>query len=263
MNSSPSSRPSWQLPTGVTRGSLDYIESAAIADGYDEDLAFGSDFQFDEETIANFIPPEGLVADLGCGTARALIPLVRRGNRGLAVDLSPEMLRIVAEKAKQEQLDIACVEANLCELDMIADQSVDHAICMFSTLGMIKGADNRRTFLDHTYRMLKPGGRFVVHVHNFWFNLFEPNGAYWLASHLVKSRMTKGMERGDKYYRYRGIPNFFLHVFSKGEFARALKQSGFKVVRQIPLRMDRQAELSNAWLFGGWRASGWIALCEK
>lgn len=257
------SQPSWQLPPGVTRGSLDYIESPAIADGYDEDLAFGSDFQFDEETLAQFIPSHGLVADLGCGTARALVPLVRRGNRGLAVDLSAEMLRIVAEKAHNEQLDIECLQANLVELDAIKDASVDHAICMFSTLGMIKGASYRRKFLDHVHRMLKPGGRFVVHVHNFWFNYFEPNGAYWLASHLLKARFTPGMERGDKYYRYRGIPNFFLHVFSRGEFAQALKHSGFKIHRLVPLRMDRQGELPHAWLLGGWRASGWIALCEK
>lgn len=261
--SSSSSKPSWQLPTGVTRGSLDYIESAAIADGYDEDIAFGSNFQFDEEVVANFIPPTGQVADLGCGTARALLPLVRRGNTGLAVDLSDEMLRIVAEKAKQENLPVECLKANLVELDAIADQSVDHSICMFSTLGMIKGADNRRRFLDHAYRMLKPGGRFVVHVHNFWFNFFEPDGAFWLASHLVKSRFTKGMERGDKYYRYRGIPNFFLHVFSRNEFSNALSQSGFKVTQLVPLRMDRQGELPRPWLLGGLRASGWIALCEK
>ena len=258
-----SSKPVWQLPPGVTRGSLDYIESPAIADGYDEDLAFGSDFQFDEATIANFVPSTGLVADLGCGTARALIPLVRRGNRGLAVDLSSEMLRIVAEKARDEKLDIECIQANLVELDAIQDASVDHAICMFSTLGMIKGAENRKKFLDHVHRMLKPGGKFVVHVHNFWFNFFEPSGAYWLASHMIKAKLTKGMERGDKYYRYRGIPNFFLHVFSRGEFKHALKQSGFQIERLVPLRMDRQGELSSAWMLGGWRASGWIALCAK
>ncbi|PQO35802.1 class I SAM-dependent methyltransferase [Blastopirellula marina] len=261
--SSSSSKPSWQLPTGVTRGSLDYIESAAIADGYDEDIAFGSDFQFDEQVVADFIPAIGLVADLGCGTARALIPLVRRGNQGLAVDLSEEMLRIVAEKAQQEGLDIQCLQANLVELEAIADQSIDHAICMFSTLGMIKGAAYRKQFLDHVHRILKPGGKFVVHVHNFWFNFFEPDGAIWLATHLVRAKFTRGMERGDKYYRYRGIPNFFLHVFSRSEFSNALKSSNFNVSRLVPLRMDRQAELSHPWFFGKWRASGWIALCEK
>lgn len=258
-----SSKPAWQLPPGVTRGSLDYIESPSIADGYDEDLAFGAEFQFDEQTVQQFVPETGLVADLGCGTGRALLPLIRRGNRGLAVDLSPEMLRIVAEKAERESLAIECLQANLVELDAIGDASVDHAICMFSTLGMIKGADHRQRFLDHAWRILKPGGRFVVHVHNFWFNFFEPGGAWWIAQHLVRAAVTPGLERGDKYYQYRGIPNFFLHVFSRGEFASTLRQSGFQVQRLVPLRMDRQAELPHAWWLGGVRASGWIALCEK
>ncbi len=257
------SKPTWQLPRGVTRGSLDYIESPAIADGYDEDLAFGSDWQFDEEVIQQFIPPTGLVADLGCGTGRALLPLVRRGNRGLAVDLSAEMLRIVREKADAEQLQLDTLQANLVELDPIASQSVDHALCMFSTLGMIKGAAHRKTFLDHAWRILKPGGRLVVHVHNFWFNLLEPDGAWWIARHLVRSRLTRDMERGDKYYHYRGIPNFFLHVFSRREFRQALKASQFHIREMIPLRTDRQARLPCPWLLGRMRASGWIALCEK
>lgn len=261
--SPPPSKPAWQLPPGVTRGSLDYIESPEIAEGYDQDLADGVDLQFDEETIQQYLPVTGLVADLGCGTGRALLPLVRRGNRGLAVDLSPEMLRIVAEKAQRENLTLDYLQTNLVELDAIGDASVDHAICMFSTLGMIKGAAYRQEFLDHVWRILKPGGRFVVHVHNFWFNLFEPDGAWWIAQHLVRARFTRGMERGDKYYQYRGIPNFFLHVFSRREFARTLRQSGFQIERMIPLRMDRQGELPHAWWLGGVRASGWIALCEK
>ena len=63
----------------------------------------------------------GLVADLGCGTGRALVPLVRTGHRGLAVDLSEHMLRVVQEKADDEGLPIDCVRANLVELDAIAD----------------------------------------------------------------------------------------------------------------------------------------------
>jgi len=260
---SPPSRPSWQLPSGVTRGTMDYVESPAIADDYDEFFAFCDLFQFDEQVIAESIPPTGLVADLGCGTGRALVPLVRRGNRGLAVDLSAEMLRVVREKAEVENLEIEILQANLVELDAIASQSVDHAICMFSTLGMIKGAENRRKFLEHTHRILKPGGIFVLHVHNFWFNLWEPAGPWWVAKHLVQSRLTPEMERGDKYYRYRGIPNFFLHVFSRKEFSAALRQAGFHIQRQIPLAMNRQEQLPASWLFGGLRASGWIAVCEK
>ena len=54
------------------------------------------------------------------------------------------MLRIVAEKARLENLDIQGVQANLVELDCIADQSADYVICLFSTLGMIRGREYRQ-----------------------------------------------------------------------------------------------------------------------
>ncbi|WP_146431843.1 class I SAM-dependent methyltransferase [Blastopirellula retiformator] len=256
------SQPRWQLPSGVTRGTMDYVESPAIADDYDEYFAFSDLFQFDEAVVAESIPPTGLVADLGCGTARALVPLVRRGNRGLAVDLSAEMLRVVAEKAKLDDLDITCVQANLVDLSAIETNSVDHAICLFSTLGMIHGAENRAAFLTHVKRILKPGGKFVVHVHNFWFNLFEPSGFSWVMLHLFRSYVRKWHERGDKYYHYRNIPNFFLHVFSRGELLRALKAPGLEIDRVVPLAMNRQNRLRASWLFGGLRASGWIVVCS-
>ena len=119
------------------------MHSQSVADDYDDYFAFNSLFEFDEQVLAEFLQPKGLVADLGCGTGRALVPLVRKGHSGLAIDLSENMLRIVQEKADLDGLPIECVQANLVELDAIAEHSVDHAICMFSTLGMIRGRANR------------------------------------------------------------------------------------------------------------------------
>jgi len=256
-------KPTWQLPPGVSRGSLDYIESPQIADGYDDDLGLGFEQQFDEEVLLQAIPEKGLVADLGCGTARALIPLVRRGNQGLAVDLSSEMLRIVQQKATEEDLTIECLQANLVELDTISSGSIDHAICMFSTLGMIRGSDNRKTFLDHCFRILKPGATFVVHVHNFWANLYGPNGLIWIVNHFFQCWTSNEIKPGDKYYPYRGIPNFYLHVYWQSEFESELKNSQFQVRRMIPLRTDRQGQLAWPRLLSSLRAGGWIAICEK
>ena len=107
------------------------------ADDYDDYFAFNSLFEHDEQVLARHLRPPGLVADLGCGTGRALVPLVKAGHRGLAIDLSEPMLKVVQEKADLDELPIDCLQANLVELDALADHSVDHAICMFSTLGMI------------------------------------------------------------------------------------------------------------------------------
>ena len=154
--------PEWKLPPGVARGTWDYANSTLVAEDYDDYHALNPLFEFEESILAEEFNPPGVVADFGCGTGRALVPLVRRGCRGIAVDLSEKMLAIVREKAGLEGLAIECVQANLVELDALASESADYGMCLFSTLGMIRGRKNRAAALAHMRRVLRPGGRVIV-----------------------------------------------------------------------------------------------------
>ena len=69
-------RPTWQLPPGVSRGLWDYVHTPHIADDYDDYFAFNSLFETDGAVLNRHFDRPGLVADLGCGTGRALVPLV-------------------------------------------------------------------------------------------------------------------------------------------------------------------------------------------
>ncbi len=260
---SPGPRPDWQLPTGVSRGLSDYIDSDHIADDYDEFFALTSLFEFDEAVLARHFTPPGLVVDLGCGTGRALIPLVRKGFRGLGVDLSTAMLRIVQEKADIDSLQVDLVQANLVELDAIANSVADYAICLFSTLGMISGRENRARAIAHMFRILKPGGRAVLHVHNVWNNLFDPLGRRFLFKHLPAAMLRRSVEFGDKVMPYRGIPNMYLHSFTRGELSGELRKAGFGIVELIPLSPTRQHELSHRWFLPRLRANGWVVVVER
>ncbi len=257
-----SGRPDWQLPPGVSRGAWEYIRADHIADQYDDYFALNRLFEFDQRILSRHFRRPGLVADLGCGTGRALVELARRGFRGLAIDLSPAMLKIVAEKARAENLPIHCLQANLVELDCIRGQSVDYGLCLLSTLGMIRGRGNRDRVLAHARRIIKPGGLFVLHVHNFWYNLFDPAGRRWLLRHLPATCCRRRMERGDKYFHYRGIPRMFLHTYTQGELVRALARASFHIVEMIPLNPTRQCQLRYRWLLGRFRANGWIVVCR-
>ena len=261
-------RPHWQLPAGATRGLWDYIHSRTIAEDYDEYFAYNRLFAFDQSVALRaletaHIPAGGLVADLGCGTARALIPLVQNGYRGLAVDLSQVMLEVVREKTRENQLRISCLRANLCELDAIRDQTVDAAICLFSTLGMIRGRDYRREALRHARRILKPGGPLVLHVHNFWFNLYDPSGPWWLLTNCVRGALVQDLEIGDKFFDYRGVPNMFLHVFRRREILSDLRAARFQIDEVIPLDPKRHRGLRHPWLCGNLRANGWVIVCRR
>jgi SAM-dependent methyltransferase len=260
-------RPQWQLPSGVTRGLWDYTHSTTVADDYDHYFAENRLFQFDEQIVLRELELHGigkgkLVADLGCGTGRAVVLLARRGLRGVAVDLSPRMLQIVRRKARDEHLEIHCLRGNLVELDALADATVDAAISLFSTLGMIRGHAHRLQALHHFHRIIKPGGVFILHVHNYWYNLRDPGGPWWLLGNLARSWLLRDLEAGDKYFPYRGVPNMFLHVFRRRELTRALRAAGFRIRRLIPLDPGRHRALRWPWLLSTLRANGYIAVCE-
>lgn len=256
-------RPEWQLPRGVPRGAWEYAQAEHIAGEYDEYFAASLLFEFDEQVLARHFSRPGLVVDLGCGTGRALVPLARRGFRGLAVDLSPHMLKIVGDKAAQEHLPIWRICANLVELSCIRDAQAEYVVCLFSTIGMIRGRENRRRVLEHAYRILKPQGTFVVHVHNFWFNLFSAEGRRYVLRHFWETRRNRDLEWGDKFFDFHGIPKMYVHTFTQRELLRAVREVGFRARELIRLDVDRQRPLRFPWLLGSLRANGWILICGK
>lgn len=257
--------PQWQLPPGVSHGTWEYTQRESIAEEYDDYFANNSLFEFDQQLLAEEFQPPGLVADLGCGTGRALVPLVEAGHRGLAIDLSDAMLTIVEGKAADGDLDIDCLQANLVDLEpeQVATASVDYAMCMFSTLGMVRGCVNRQRVMENSFRFLRPGGKLVVHVHNFWFNLRDPGGPWWVSKNFGECVLNSDIELGDKYFPYRGVPDMYLHVFRQSELKRLFRRVGFNITRWEPLEVTRRSPLKHPWAFQSLRANGWIVVGQK
>jgi SAM-dependent methyltransferase len=254
--------PDWRLPDGVGHSLWEYSQADHIADDYDDYFAHNSLFEFDMAVLARYFTRPGLIIDLGAGTGRALVPFARKGFRGLAVDISLPMLRVVGRKAAAESLPIDRLRANLAELDCLRDGSADYCVSLFSTLGMVRGRASRRRALAHVRRVLKPGGLFVVHVHNRWYNLFVPGGAGWIMRNLLAATLGNE-EAGDKVYDYRGIPNMCLHLFTRGELSRELRRAGLSIVEFIPLDTVRRHALPHPWWLGRLRANGWIVVCQR
>jgi len=241
--------PDWQLPPGVDRGLWDYLHSESMVGSYDETLAgtplLETDLRFCER---HFSRPNRLI-DLGCGTGRLLIPFARRGFDCLGVDLSVAMLAVVAEKARNIGLPLPTMKANLVELDAIADGSFDYAACLFSTLGMIRGEENRRAFLNHVERILRPGGIFVVHVHNRWFRFGRGLGR-------------PGQEEGDRTMpQAYGGADLTLHHFSRREIITELRSAGF-VVREVQ-PVGVAGRLKCSWWLPAIRAYGYLLASAK
>jgi SAM-dependent methyltransferase len=161
--------PDWQLPPGVDRGLWDYLHAGDMVAGYDAQMRASPLAAADVAWCEQAFPTPGRLVDLGCGTGRLAIHFARRGFECVGVDLSDEMLSQARANATAAGVSVEWRNANLVDLADLPDAGFDYAACLFSTLGMVRGAENRAKVLGSAFRVLKPGGRFVLHVHNRWF----------------------------------------------------------------------------------------------
>jgi SAM-dependent methyltransferase len=238
----------WQLPPGVTRGLWDYAHSDSLANNYDAGLEGSSLFSADIDFVRAHAGPPGWLIDLGCGTGRLLAPMIEAGWRCVGVDLSPAMLAVARRRAPSAEL----LRLDLVRLDALADGSFDLACCLFSTLGMVSGADHRRTAVAHAFRLLRPGGRFILHVHNYWWNLWEPAGRSWLWGDIWGGNGDRPM------LTHSGVAGLALHHFTRGEAESLLRGEGFAINEVMPLGLGPGARLSAPWWFGWLRAYGYL-----
>jgi SAM-dependent methyltransferase len=243
----------WQLPPGVNRGLWDYLHDPGVARGYDASLAGTPLFDADRRFVEEHCPHPG----------RLLLPLAGRGYAVVGVDLSPEMLAVARARAAEAGLAVDLLRANLTQLDALADARFDYAACLFSTLGMVFGRANRRRAVAHVYRLLRPGGRFVLHIHNRWFNAWDRAGRAWLLRDALGLR-PGGTEAGDRVMPvHQGIAGLTLHLFTRREAVRLLRGAGFRVREVRPVGLGPDGRLPRPWWFGRLRAYGYLLAAER
>jgi SAM-dependent methyltransferase len=259
----PSVPPDWQLPPGVTRGLWQYLHDDAVARRYDAGLADTPLLTVDCKFVEEHCPPPGRLIDLGCGTGRLALALAGCGSRVVAVDLSAPMLRVLGDKARATGVAIDRVQANLVELGGLDDGVFDHAACLFSTLGMIAGAEARRRVLAHVHRLLRRGGVLILHVHNRWFNFWDPSGRAWLGRDLLRGWCGSRAAGDRDMPAHAEMPPLTLHLFTRREVVRLLRGVGFRIreVRPVSLRAD--GKLRRPWWFGWLRAYGYLIAAVK
>ena len=262
-------RASWQLPAGVSRGTWDYVTESAIATDYDRFHAGHPLLELDRKLIAEHLGPGAkrsdgssrIAVDFGCGTGRNLIPLAEQGWRVIGVDLSLEMLREFKVKAAPlAQNQVVAIRSNMANLECLADGFADAVLCMYSSLGMVQGRKHRCSFMKHSRRILAPGGKFFVHVHNRGSWLRDPGGVRRTVMDWIRAKRDPTWELGDSVYAYRGLPSMFLHIFSERELRRDLKASGLVIERFYRLNRESSEMLTGSW-FPHLKSGGFLVVC--
>jgi SAM-dependent methyltransferase len=246
--------PDWQLPPGVDRGLWDYLHSGEMARGYDDQMAASPLAAADVAFCGWVFERPGRLIDLGCGTGRLCVHFARKGHDCVGVDLSDEMLTQARTNADAAGVRVEWRTANLVELAGVPDQSFDYAACLFSTLGMVHGAENRAAVVRQAFRVLRPGGRFVLHVHNRYFR-----GLGWgrVARQAVRTLLGRADAGDVTMPQSYGGASLTLHHFTRREATALLTAAEFRVLTAAAL-----AE-SGAEVWPGTRAYGYLLAAEK
>ncbi len=106
------------------------------------------------------------VLDIGCGTGILAAKLAKRGGEVTAVDLSPHMLEIAAERAKSLQLPIEFLRQPMQQL--AGHTNMDVAVIPIDSLNYVTEVKEVEETFQGIYEALRPGGILLFDVHSIF-----------------------------------------------------------------------------------------------
>jgi len=127
-------------------------------DGLNHLLSLGIDRCWRRQAVGS-MPEVDHVLDVAVGTGDLALLLLRRGKaqRVTGIDLSTEMMRIGAEKARRAGCEIRFMEANAQHMPF-EDASFDAVTCAYG----VRNFADLDAGLSEMYRVLKPGGELRI-----------------------------------------------------------------------------------------------------
>ena len=102
------------------------------------------------------------ILDQCCAIGRLSLELARRGYDVTGKDLTETYLEEARQKAKEEDLDIEFIRADMREFKR--EETFDAVINFFTSFGYSKYDEENMKVLKNVHRSLKPGGRFLLDV---------------------------------------------------------------------------------------------------
>ncbi|MEK9137748.1 MAG: class I SAM-dependent methyltransferase, partial [Bacteroidota bacterium] len=189
------------------------------------------------------------VLDVGCGTGRNLIPLVRNGFTVTGLDNSRGMLKETSRRLRKHGLSADLVEQDMEKLTYT--QQFDALLCMSSGIDYLLTADRMDATLTLFRNALRPGGMLVLDSWNFlaqWQRLDKPysdvrtsdgvrieySDRQWYDNFTSIYHMEMGgiVHEGDKTYNIQ--THHALRAMTVGERRRCLRAAGFVNVSVHP-----------------------------
>jgi SAM-dependent methyltransferase len=97
--------------------------------------------------------------DVACGPSLQLRELARRGYEAIGLDIAPEILKYLSEKAKEEGIKIETVQADMCNFRL--ERKADFAFIMMGSL-VFESNEKFLSHMDSVACSLKRGALYFI-----------------------------------------------------------------------------------------------------
>lgn len=198
----------------------------------------------EEILVADYVPDEARILDLGCGAGRTSIALAELGLQVFGIDVSEPMIELAREQAcragVEERTQFAVMDARDLELD---DASFDVALYSYNGIELVPGLDGKRRVFSGVERILAPGGRFLFCAHSLLaLNQHAPMRLRAFGLFLLGQLGLPMRERelGERFIDDAWEEAKYLQILPPSRYCRLLRRAGFTVLyRNTRQRIER------------------------
>lgn len=191
--------------------------------------------------IAGFLPQRSLrIVDCACGTGEISLRFGKMGHIVTGVDISEDMLRIAAEKARKAALKMPFICQDMRKLAL--HRPVDAVVCACDGVNYLDSLEGVYEFFRAAYNALKPDGMLLFDISSRYklenvlgMNTFaEDDGerayiwknCYDEESCLISMDLSFFEKQGELYRRF--TENHIQRAHSEGELLDLLDRAGFE-----------------------------------
>ncbi|HUF99917.1 MAG TPA: methyltransferase domain-containing protein, partial [Ilumatobacter sp.] len=222
-----------------------------MTDGFDLEATFNDDYLYfyadrlsdnnsDAEAAVVWdiagLDDDVRVLDLACGHGRIANRLAARGARMSGLDATPSFLSLAQQDAGRRGVSVDYREGDMRSLPWMVD--FDVVFSWFTAFGYFDD-DTNKQILGEILRVLRPGGRFVVHLNHrdFLMSRFTPCAVVERDGNLMIDRHHFDPYTGRAHTTRTTIRDghirqgtFFVRLFSFTELRAWLLEAGFDEV---------------------------------
>lgn len=177
-----------------------------------------------------YLKPGCYVTELGAATGRYSLTFANMGLTTTAVELVPDQVRILKEKAAQQNLDLAIYQGDACDVPFIDAHSQDVCVVL-GPLYHLQSQELREQAIAEARRILKPGGIVAVaYISRFFIaGMFTQKFPELVTPDVYSKLLNEGVVTSSAADRFFQVGYFA----TPKEMEELVEGQGFKLVSHI------------------------------